>query len=54
MNIDMGIDLAKGRIQVAYDRLQAARDNMEKSHLRDSLHSAYYAAYSMLKIIKRE
>jgi uncharacterized protein (UPF0332 family) len=51
MNIDKGIDLAKGRIQVAYDRLQAAEDNLAKSHLRDSLHSAYYAAYTAIRVL---
>jgi uncharacterized protein (UPF0332 family) len=47
----VGIDLAKGRIQVAYDRLKAAEDNLLNLHLRDSLHSAYYAAYTAIRVL---
>jgi len=45
------IDLAKGRIQVAYNRVAAAEDSLSHSHLRDALHSAYYAAYTAVRVI---
>jgi uncharacterized protein (UPF0332 family) len=45
------IDLAKGRTQVAFDRLKAAEDSLEKSNLRDALHSAYYAAYTAIRVL---
>ena len=45
------IALAKGRIKVAFDRLKAAEDNFSLSNLRDSLHSAYYAAYTAIRVL---
>ena len=45
------IDLAKGRMKVAYDRVAAAESNLSRSFLRDALHSAYYAAYTAIRVI---
>jgi len=45
------IDLAKGRMQVAYDRIGAAENNFANFYLRDALHAAYYAAYTSIRII---
>jgi len=46
-----GIDLAKGRIQVAFDRLKEAEDSLKASNLRGSQHSAYYAAYTAIRVL---
>ena len=45
------IDLAKGRIQVAFDRLKEAEDSLTASNYRGSLHSAYYAAYTAIRVL---
>ena len=45
------IALAKGRIQVAFDRLEAAEFNLSALNLRDSLHSAYYSAYTAIRVL---
>ena len=45
------IDLAKGRIQVAFHRQKAAEDNLKMGNFRDALHSAYYAAYTAIRVL---
>lgn len=47
----LDISLAKGRIQVAYDRLAVAEDNLTRQFYRDTLHSAYYAAYTAIRVL---
>ena len=45
------IDLAKGRIQVAFHRQKAAEDNLQMANYRDALHAGYYAAYTAIRVL---
>jgi len=36
---------------VAFDRLEAAESSLSTKHLRDTLHSAYYSAYTAIRVL---
>jgi len=51
MILQRNVELAKGRINVAYDRLSEAEYNLTNLLYRGALHSAYYAAYTSIRVL---
>jgi len=45
------IRIAREGIQIAYERLKSASDNLSLGNLRDVVHSSYYAAYTAIRVL---